>query len=330
MSTPNANANSVSRREFLVRTAKTAAALTLTGAGLLYWRRESSPPRQISPDMPWPDFATDRTEPQLAIAAGEQRRHTLRAALDALGGIERFIQNGDRVLIKVNAAFATPPSLGATTHPELVEELVRLCLEAGARSVTVTDFPINDMRSCFQYTGIAAATRAAGGHVYMPTPADFAPLHAPKARLLRGWPVLAAPLRQATKFIGAAPVKDHARSGASMTLKNWYGFLGGSRGLFHQQVHELICELAQLFRPTFVVLDGTTTLYRNGPTGGSLSDLKPTRRMVVSTDPVAADAFGATLLGRKPSDMPFITQAAAAGAGTANFELLTPIFVNAT
>jgi uncharacterized protein (DUF362 family) len=63
----------------------------------------------------------------------------------------------------------------------------------------------------------------------------------------------------------------------------------------------------------------------NGPTGGSLSDVKSTDTMIVSTDQVAADACGSALLGKKPQALPHIAQAAAAGAGTADYLSLKPI-----
>jgi uncharacterized protein (DUF362 family) len=62
----------------------------------------------------------------------------------------------------------------------------------------------------------------------------------------------------------------------------------------------------------------------NGPTGGSLDDLKATNTMIASTDAVAADAFGATLLGKSAASLPFIGKAAVAGLGTADFESLNP------
>lgn len=329
MNAPLERSQQIDRREFLKRTIKASALLAALGVGAFRWRMTHTR-IQPQPVMPWPDFSRPNVGPTIAIASGAQRRRTLRAALDSLGGLRSFVEPGDRVLIKVNAAFSSPPSVGATTHPELIEELIVLCRKAGADDVVVADYPINEPETSFRITGIAAATAQAGGRLHIPSLSDFEPLNHPQARLLRDWPVFASPLRRANKLIGVAPVKDHARSGASMTLKNWYGFLGGQRALFHQQVHEVISELAVLFKPTFVVLDGTMTMFRNGPTGGSFSDLKPTHCMIVATDPVAADAFGATLLGRKLSDLPFLTKAAAAGAGTANFELLNPVRVNAT
>jgi uncharacterized protein (DUF362 family) len=71
------------------------------------------------------------------------------------------------------------------------------------------------------------------------------------------------------------------------------------------------------------------TMMTNGPTGGSLSDLKATNTMIVSTDQVAADAFGVTLLGKTARDLPYLQKAEAAGVGTADFESLHPIRVQA-
>lgn len=323
--------NGLSRREFLVRAAKAAATVAAAGFAAHRFRDTDGPARDTARGaFSIPDFSLPGAAGMMSIATGADRRKTLNRALDALGGIGRFVQRGDRVLVKVNAAFALPPLLGATTHPDLVSELVRLCLVAGAASVVVTDNPINDPASCFQLSGIARAATAAGASVAIPGDSDFKPFTLPGGRLIRDWPVLATPFAGVTKLIGVAPVKDHDRSGASMTLKNWYGLLGGRRNLFHQEIHEIIRELAMMVRPTFVVLDGTETMISNGPTGGSLSDLKPTHTLVVSTDGVAADAFGATLLGRRLADLPYITKAAVAGAGTANYELLNPIRVNGT
>ena len=80
-----------------------------------------------------------------------------------------------------------------------------------------------------------------------------------------------------------------------------------------------------MVRPTLVILDGIVSMMTNGPTGGSLSDLKPTNTMVVGTDQVAVDAFGATLLERSPNALPYIGKAEAAGLGTADYRSLNPV-----
>lgn len=321
----------MNRRDFIVRSTKAGALVAASGL-LSYWLYDSEGPERPSlsheASVQLPDFSLPESKGKMAIAAGEDRVKTVNLALTALGGIEAFIGKGDRVLIKVNAAFATPAILSATTHPQLLREVIRLCLAAGAASVVVTDNPINDPESCFALTGIGEAARSSGARLVLPKDAFFWATTVPGGMHIVHWPLLYEPFKGVNKVIGLAPVKDHHRSGASMILKNWYGLLGGRRNIFHQDIHNLISELALMVKPTLVILDGTTTMMTNGPTGGSLSDLKETGVMIASTDQVAADAFGATLLGRKATDLPFIGKAAAAGAGTLDFEALRPIRVS--
>jgi len=44
----------------------------------------------------------------------------------------------------------------------------------------------------------------------------------------------------------------------------------------------------------------------NGPTGGSVSDLKQANTLIASCDMVAADSFGCSLLNLKPTDLPYL------------------------
>ncbi len=310
-----------SRRVFLRRlTCSLMGALGTGALGLAFWDRRGPSPAVVAPTSePLPDFRLPEKAGRLAIVHGADRGQTLAAALHALGGLGDFIRPGDRVLLKANAAFATPPMLGATTHPDLVTHMIRLCLEAGAARVDVTDNPINDPASCFELTGIGPAARRAGARVVLPTEDRFESYSLTGGRLIVRWPVLTRPLREVDKLIGLAPVKDHHRSGASLTMKNWYGLLGGRRNIFHQQIHAIITELAMLARPTLVILDGTTSMMTNGPTGGSLDDLKDTHTMIAGTDPVAVDSAGARLLGRSVEDLPYLRMAAKAGLGTVDY-----------
>ena len=322
----------IDRREFLIRSAK--AGLLVAATGSLAWLLHApagpaSPSAAQAPAFVIPDYSVAGAAKKMAIVQGQNRVETVNLGLKALGGIETFIKKGDRVLIKVNAAFATPPILSATTNPELLSEVVRLCLASGAASVAVVDNPINNPESCFALTGIGQAARTSGARLVLPKEPLFAEITVPGAKLIKSWPVLAGPLGEANKLIGIAPVKDHNRSGASMSLKNWYGLVGGRRNMFHQDIHTFIMELAMMIKPTLVILDGIFSMMTNGPTGGSLSDLKQTNTMIVSTDHVAADACGAALLGKSIGDLPYIGKAPAAGAGTDDFESLSPVRVTA-
>jgi uncharacterized protein (DUF362 family) len=319
------------RREFLIRSSKAGLLiLSSCATGYLFYNRNNSllPANRKETVSGLPDFSVKDAGGKMAVVKGDDRVKTINLAFKAFGGIDKFIKKGDRVLLKVNAAFASPPVLSATTNPQLLEEVARLCYAAGASSVSVTDNPINDPSSCFALTGIESAAKRAGAKVVLPEESLFAPLTIEGGSLIKDWPVLYQPLKNSDKVIGIAPVKDHQRSGASMTMKNWYGLLGGRRNIFHQDIHNIIKELAVMVKPTLVILDGTVSMMTNGPTGGSLSDLKHTNTMIVGTDQVAVDSYGAMLLGKSAGELAYIEKAHVAGAGNMDYQLLKPAIIN--
>ena len=323
----------LNRRDFLKRVGY-ASALALAAGGLgltLYDAKGPAPGEGQKALTGLGDYRLKNLASgpgKMAIIRGTDRAMMFERGIKALGGMESFIQKGDRVLIKVNAAFATPASLGATTHPEVLAAVAGHCFKAGAAQVLVTDNPINNPDSCFEISGLANAARSAGARIIAPRAALFAPVSLPGGKLLQNWPVMAGAFQGVTKVMVVSPVKDHHRAGASMTLKNFYGFLGGRRNVFHQDINGIITELSLLLKPTLCVLDGTVSMISNGPTGGSLSDLKDTGTMVVSTDPVAADAVGVELLGRTLADVPYIFMAEKAGAGLADYHRLNPLVLD--
>jgi len=316
------------RRQLLIRGAKAAASIA-AAAGIASWLSDREGPgrgQKTEDRGQLPDFSAPRKDGQvLSIVAGQDRVKTVAKAIELLGGIERFIKPGDIVILKPNVGFASPPLLGATTHPDLIATVAKLCYQAKAKKVIVIDNPINDPASCFAISGIGKAATAAGAQVVMPKDNQFNPVTLKDGSLIKDWPVFYEPLAGATKLIGIAPVKNHHRSAASMTMKNWYGLLGGRRNIFHQDINGIITELAIMVKPTFVILDGTTSMMTNGPTGGSVSDLKKTNTMIAGTDMVAADSFGCSLLDLKLADLPYLSLAEKAGAGTVDYESLKPV-----
>ena len=318
---------SLARREFLTRAGK--AGISVAAAGLisyqLYDRQGPKTGVDTESLVTLPDFSVpDQAGRTISIVEGSDRVKTVNKAIDLLGGIERFVKPGETVAIKPNVAFASPPMLGATAQPELVAQVVRLCYKAGAKQVAVTDNPINDPASCFTLSGIGKAASEAGAKVILPKDHLFRHTTLAGGKLIRNWPIFFEPFEKVDKLIGITPVKHHHRAGASMSMKNWYGLLGGRRNVFHQDINTIIAELSMMVRPTLVILDGTEVMMTNGPTGGSVSDLRAANTLIASTDCVAADSYGCTLLELKVSDLPYLTQAEKAGAGTTDYESLKP------
>lgn len=323
-----------SRRDFLKKMAATAG----TAGALSYlWLAPHNWPLSLRDDSG--DFGKPgerrirlkdfRVEPPsgasvLGIARGENFSAMLKMAIGAIGGIEHYIRKGDIVLIKPNVAFDRAPKLGATTNPAVLSALIRLVREAGAAEVRVADNPIESPETCFQKTGIRDAAAGAGAELYLPSPSSFEMLEVPGAKLIARWPFFYRPFHNVTKVIGVAPIKDHNLCFASMTTKNWYGLLGGRRNQFHQDIHNIVADLALMMRPTFVILDASRILMKNGPTGGDLSDVVPGKTLVAATDQIAADAYGyAKLLNRDGNIPAYLHNAQSRGLGNPDWQKLT-------
>jgi uncharacterized protein (DUF362 family) len=316
------------RREFLRRAGMTGLAVAGSGvgAGLLYDPRGGDQffrDVQVAAAKTLPSFAVDSgsSAVAMAIARGTDAGAMVRAAIGEMGGIARFIRPGDSVLLKPNVAFDRAPLLGATTSPAVLKAVAELCREAGAKKIIVADNPINQPEGCFFKSGIKAAADEIGAELMLPRRSSFEEVKI-DGEVLGTWTTFYEPFAVADKVIGIAPCKDHNLCSGSMTMKNWYGMLGGRRNQFHQAIHGIISDFPHMVKPTLVVLDATRVLMRNGPTGGSLSDVAVGDTLVVGTDMVAVDTFGYSLLGRDAANLSYLHKAAERGLGSTDWKRL--------
>lgn len=310
----------IGRRELLRQWAPPAiAGLALAGLGLGFSGRAGrhQPPATGSLAAPRDWRTASDAAGRLATAAGAGPAANLRLALAALGGMEAFVKPGERVAIKPNCAWDRTPEQAANTNPELVGELVRLCLAAGAASVIVVDNSCHDPDRAFQRSGIEAAAKGAGASLAHQRTAGTVTLDL-GGTMLGPWEVL-DPIASADRVINVPIVKHHSLSRATLGMKNWMGAIEGRRANLHQRIAQNCAELGAAFRPTLTVVDATRVLTGGGPTGGSLGLVRPDDRIAVATDPVAADAWGASLLELGPAELPHIAIAERLGLGTSEW-----------
>ena len=117
-------------------------------------------------------------------------------------------------------------------------------------------------------------------------------------------------------MINIPVAKHHGLAKLTMSMKNWMGVMGGSRNRIHQKLDQSLVDLSMAIKPTLTILDAVRILTANGPQGGNLSDVKKLDTVIVGSDQVAIDSFGATLFGMKGSDLGYVRLAAEAGLGT--------------
>lgn len=318
----------MSRRQFLLRTAATCGLAATAGAwGYVFYSKEPVR-RSDSRILTFKDFRAADTQvyPALAVVHGQDVEKMVRAAIEKIGGMSRFINPGEKILLKPNAAWDRQPEQAANTNPEVVAAVVTMCLEARASEVWVTDVSVNDPYRCFARSGIEDAVKRAGGKIRFAAENDFI-LTDLKGESLKVWPVSAF-YHQADKLINLPIVKHHSLSRCTMAMKNLYGSLGGQRNRLHQDINTAIADLACAIRPTLTVMDATRVLKRNGPTGGNLSDVSLMNTVIAGVDLVAIESYGLRFLDLRLEDVPFIVMAEKRGIGISDWKSLNIAEIN--
>jgi uncharacterized protein (DUF362 family) len=306
------NCHPITRRDSIKKLFKISGGLALTGI------------------MTWPFQKTisawaGSTDKKFIIEGigqtpGFSVKDLVRKVFESAGGIQKFVSKQDVVVIKPNISWARPPDLAATTNPEVLEAVVELCQEAGAKKVRIADHTIHDARRCFAITGAGMVAKKTGADLVYPRSSLMRNMKLQGHRL-DVWPVF-LPLVEADKVINLPVAKVHSLSTLTLGMKNWIGAVGGRRSALHQDIHLTIVDLAQYFNPTITLIDATRIMVANGPSGGSRSDVAVSNRLILSDDPVAADANAARLFNLQPQDIGFINLGEKWGLGTTEFQTL--------
>lgn len=259
----------LTRRSFLKTTA-TGIAIGLTG---------------------YPSFLSAADEYDLAVVSGEPTAATFKA-LDAMGGIGRFVKRGQRVVIKPNMSFARTPEFAATTHPLVVAAVAQACSDAGARQVLVVDHTLQRAELCLERTGIReACSKIPGVHVLaIQEKKFFQEVRVPQGKVLERVEIIRDVL-DSPVLINIPVAKSHSTTGVSLGLKNLMGLIW-DRWSFHVRfdINQGIADLATVIRPQLTILDATRALASGGP--GGPGDVKKPNLIIAGVDPLAVDAFG--------------------------------------
>ncbi|MEK7358753.1 MAG: DUF362 domain-containing protein, partial [Planctomycetota bacterium] len=197
-------------------------------------------------------------------------KEMVRRAIRALGGMDKLISRGNKVVIKPNIAWNQRPEFAANTNPYVVAALVELCLEADAGIVKVMDntCSVNPAPS-YENSGIAAAARQAGAGVVYLNRGGFYDFAIPDGKVLKSWTFYEDMVysNKVDVLINVPIAKQHGTSRLSMGLKNVFGMIGGDRGSLHTNIHPKIADLNSFLKVDLTVLDAFRILKNHGPTG---------------------------------------------------------------
>ena len=225
------------------------------------------------------------------------------AAINAYGGLGTFVPKGSKVVIKPNIGWDVTPERGANTHPALVGRIVKRCLEAGAKEVTVFDHTCDNWRQCYATSGIGKAVEDAGGKMLSAdSEGYYREVAIPQGKRLTTALVHQA-LLDADVFINAPVLKDHSSTKLTAGMKNLMGVVW-DRGYWHRNdLHQCIADFASFRKPDLIVVDAYHVMKRNGPRGVSEGDVAIMKAQLLSRDCVAVDAAAAKLFGVEPGEI---------------------------
>ena len=295
----------LNRREFIGSIAGLGAAILVGGCN----DKTELEGASLSPRAP-------KFDPKdLAVASGKNPRRITRAAVDALGGMDKLVGKGDFVVIKPNIAWNRPPDVAATTNPEVVAELVKMCKEAGADKVLVVDHIIDrPAEAVMNFTGIRPAAEKAGAKTMAAqNESDYGAITIPKGKLLKSDTCI-KDILEADVWINVPIAKTHSSTELTLGMKNMMG-CNWDRQAWHssRSLDQCIADYATAVRPDLTVLDANRILVTNGPKGPG--ETRDTHKVIAGVDPVAVDAYGTTLFSLKPQDVKHIALAHELGVG---------------
>lgn len=320
------------RREFLKSVSVTAGAVVfnqlLTGCST---NPETPPDLSLhsetldtsQPSKVPPARATARSNyPDLVVARSGKAEDLARQAMAALGGMQRFVSQGAKVIVKPNICVAYHTyEYAATTNPWVVGAIIKMCYEAGASQVQVMDYPFGgSAEEAYTRSGIAEQVTAAGGEMITMSRLKFAATDIPSGLDLRQARIYKDALN--TDVLIDIPIaKHHNLAGLTLGIKNLMGLIR-DRGAIHQNLGQRLADLTSVLHPDLTIVDAVRVLMDNGPTGGDLGDVKEMNTVIASSDIVAADSFATTLFGMQPDDIDYIRLAGQMGLGQNNLKEL--------
>jgi len=239
----------------------------------------------------------------LAAVRGGNGGDMFDRAIEALGGISKYVIKGQKVVVKPNIGWDAPPERAANTNPDVVARIVQRCKEAGASEVYVFDNTCNKWDRCYKNSGIEAAVEKAGGTMIPGnTESFYKEVEIPRGKRLKKAKVHKMIL-ESDVFINVPVMKHHSSTRISLAMKNLMGVVWDRKFYHANDLHQCIADFCTFKTPDLNIIDGYNMMTKNGPRGVSVADVNNLKALIASADIVAADAAATKMFGLQPSEI---------------------------
>ena len=218
-------------------------------------------------------------------------------------GLSQYLRPGMHVLIKPNLVLKRSPEEATTTHPVIVEAIVRCVQEYGVTDITIADSPggpftESALHGIYAMSGMSGVAERTGAKLNYDT-GSFVRKRMENKLVHRF--TLIQPIQNADFIINAVKVKTHGMTMLSGGVKNLFGTVPGlMKPEFHWRVPdksqfcEMLVDLCETIAPNLTIADAVVSMEGDGPTGGVP---KQTGFLLSSLSPYALDMALCKMIG---------------------------------
>ena len=235
----------------------------------------------------------------------------LREGLSAIGGMRKFVSPGQKVFLKVNLLMKKAPEEAVTTHPAVVEAVVRLVQEAGGIPI-IGDSPggpytVKALRGMYARAGLLDVAERTGAILNENVEQEI--VQFPEGRIIKSL-IVTKSILDADVVIPISKMKTHTLMTFTGAVKVLFGIIPGLiKAEYHlrmpgsKEFATLLADVCQWANPPLSIMDGIVGMEGDGPSGGKPRNVGA---LIMSTDPFALDVAAVSLLGIKPDYIPTI------------------------
>lgn len=240
--------------------------------------------------------------------------HDMTLALMDAADIASRIPKGASIALKPNLVVAADPDSGATTHPGVLSGAIEYLQKHGFKDICV-------MEGSWVGDRTGRAMRVAGyDKVCAVYDVPFYDLKQDETQVVQSaiGPMSVCRRALETDYLIDLPVlKGHCQTVMTCALKNLKGCLPDKeKRHFHTLgLQKPIGALAAVVKPSLIIVDSICGDLDFEEGGTPIH----TNRMFLGFDPVQIDAYGRSLMGLSPDDVPYIRYAEQFGAGKSDF-----------
>ncbi|MGE5631107.1 MAG: DUF362 domain-containing protein [Caulobacteraceae bacterium] len=242
-----------------------------------------------------------------------------KAVYEALDGVEVIklkVVKGSRILVKTNLLMRKKPDDAVTTHPAVVEAIVRYFQEMGCK-VIIGDSPGGpyaewNLRAVYKAAGMVEVAERTGCELNYDT--SVVEISNPEALKLKSMQIIKI-AKEVDFVISACKMKTHGMMTYTGAVKNLFGVIPGLiKADYHLRMNNVdnfadhLIDICESVKPLAALMDAIDGMEGDGPSAG---EKRHVGLVLASQNPYALDTAASHIMGMDPQIVPTVRAARA-------------------